>query len=131
MFETWAVARGRRPDPDKILAAKLDASARRAAFDGATPDDAASELRALADGRVDILTQVAGHMAGLWSARARYDGGIALIAAGFLVRAVGTEEMDLELADWVEEGRFAARRTERDAAALAELYGRQRRNVTR
>ncbi|SEF14739.1 hypothetical protein SAMN04488561_4719 [Jiangella alba] len=113
------------------MAAQLDATARRAAFDGATPDAAASELRALADGRVDILMRAAGHMAGVWSVKARYDGGVALIAAGFLVRAMGTETDDLNLAHWVDEGRFAARRTVRDAAALASFQRAQRRSSGR
>lgn len=44
------------PDPDDILAAKLDASARKLAFDDATPSDAASELLAIAGDRLDILS---------------------------------------------------------------------------
>lgn len=119
-------ARRSKATPDDILATNLDACARRLAFDDATPSDAASELRALAGGRVDLLARVAGKLAGVWSVRSEYDGGTALLAAGFLVRAGGTAEMDFDLRKWVEEGRFAAERVERDARGLAAFHSELR-----
>lgn len=51
VFGTAGIARGRTPDPERILTAQLAATAERLAFIDATPADAASELRALAGGR--------------------------------------------------------------------------------
>lgn len=127
MFDTGDIARGRTPDPERILTARLGADAERLAFADATPADAASELRALAGGRLDLIAQVAGRKAGLWSVRAQYDGGRALFSAGFLVRALETASLDLDLGRWVEEGRFAAHRLEHNAVREAAFYRDQNR----
>src|ERR1700754_5203129 len=129
MFDHVVTARGRHPDPDKILAAKLNATATRLAFHGVTPADAASELRAVAGGRFDLIAQEAGKLAGNWSVKARYDGGVALLGAGFLVLALGADSgEDVDLVRWVDEGRFAAERSLREAANLARLTGRKSGN---
>ncbi|WP_026876767.1 hypothetical protein [Jiangella gansuensis] len=109
------------------MAAQLNATATRLAFAGATPPDAASELRAVAGGRFDLIAQEAGKMAGIWSVKARYDGGAALIGAGFLVMALGADSgEDLDLVHWVDEGRFAAERSIREAESLARFHEHRR-----
>ncbi|PZF85163.1 hypothetical protein [Jiangella anatolica] len=55
-----------------------------------TPADAASELRALAAGRFDLLAVAAGVHVGGWLANP-LPHGEPLIAAGFLIRAGGAE----------------------------------------
>jgi hypothetical protein len=52
--------RRRRPDPNRILAAQLSGLVIRLAEAGGSVDDSVAELRALADGRGDLLAREAG-----------------------------------------------------------------------
>ena len=90
----------RKPDPDRILIARLSGAAVRLARAGDPVDEAAAELRALAGGRGDLLAETAGVMAGAWTAR--IGTGDDLLAAGLLVLAGADHE---RIARWVEVGR--------------------------
>jgi hypothetical protein len=90
----------RKPDPDRILCARLSGSAIRLARASAPIDEAVAELRALAGGRGDLLAETAGVMVGAWSARV--DTGDHLLAAGLLVLAGADHD---QIARWVEVGR--------------------------
>jgi hypothetical protein len=90
----------RKPDPDRILVARLSGIAIRLARAGAPIDEAVAELRALAGGRGDLLAENAGVMVGAWSARV--DSGDHLLAAGLLVLAGADHD---QIARWVEVGR--------------------------
>jgi hypothetical protein len=90
----------RKPDPDRILCARLSGTAVRLARAGGPIDEAVAELRALAGGRGDLLAETAGVMAGWWSVRV--EGGDHLLAAGLLVLAGADHD---QIARWVEIGR--------------------------
>jgi hypothetical protein len=90
----------RKPDPDRILCARLSGTAVRLARAGGPIDEAVAELRALAGGRGDLLSETAGVMVGAWSARV--DTGDHLVAAGLLVLAGADHD---QIARWVEIGR--------------------------
>jgi hypothetical protein len=90
----------RKPDPDRILCARLSGSAVRLARAGGPIDEAVAELRTLAGGRGDLLAETAGVMAGAWSARV--DTGDYLVAAGLLVLAGADHD---QIGRWVEVGR--------------------------
>jgi hypothetical protein len=78
----------RKPDPDRILCARLSGTAVRLARAGGPIDEAVAELRALACGRGDLLAETAGVMAGAWTVR--IGTGDHLLAAGLLVPAPTT-----------------------------------------
>jgi hypothetical protein len=90
----------RKPDPNRILCARLSGTAIRLARAGGPIDEAVAELRALAGGRGDLLAEEAGVMAGAWSSRV--DTGDHLLAAGLLVMAGADHD---QIARWVEVGR--------------------------
>jgi hypothetical protein len=92
--------RRRKPDPDRILCAMLSGDAVRLARAGGPIDEAVAELRALADGRGDLLAEEAGVMVGAWSARV--DTGDRLLAAGLLVLAGADHGL---MGRWVDVGR--------------------------
>ena len=75
----------RKPDPDRILCARLSGSAVRLARAGGPIEQAVAELRALAAGRGDLLAEQAGIMVGAWSARV--DTRDHLLAAALLMLA--------------------------------------------
>ena len=77
----------RKPDPDRILCARLSGTVRLARAGGPI-DEAVAELRALAGGRGDLLAETAGVMAGAWTVR--IGTGDHLLAAGLLVPAPTT-----------------------------------------
>ncbi|HSI92865.1 MAG TPA: hypothetical protein VK925_05160, partial [Jiangellaceae bacterium] len=58
----------RRPDPDRILVARLSGTAIRLARAEGSIADALTELRQLAGDRGDLLAEAAGVMGGVWSA---------------------------------------------------------------
>ena len=93
----------RKPDPDRILVARLSGSAIRLARAGAPIDEAVAELRALAGGRGDLLAETAGVMAGWWSVRV--NGGGDAVAVGLLVLAGADHDL---IARWVMVGRVRA-----------------------
>jgi hypothetical protein len=93
----------RKPDPDRILCARLSGSAVRLARAGGPIEQAVAELRALAGGRGDLLAETAGVMAGAWSVRV--ETGDYLVAVGLLVLA-GADHS--QIADWIEVGRERA-----------------------
>jgi hypothetical protein len=90
----------RKPDPDRILCARLSGTAIRLARAGGPIEEAVADLRALAGGRGDLLAEQAGIMAGAWSARV--DTGDYLLAAGLLVLAGADHDL---IARWVDVGR--------------------------
>jgi hypothetical protein len=90
----------RKPDPDRILCARLSGSAVRLARAGGPIGEAVAELRELAGDRGDLLAETAGVMVGAWSAR--IDTGDHLLAAGLLVMAGADHD---QIARWVEVGR--------------------------
>jgi hypothetical protein len=100
-FDTGGMPTGRRkPDPDRILCARLSGTATRLARAGGPIDEAVAELRALAAGRGDLLAEQAGIAVGAWSVRA----GTAdeLLAAGLLVLAGADHD---QIGRWIEVGR--------------------------
>jgi hypothetical protein len=104
VFETEDVPFGRRkPNPDRILCARLSGAAVRLARAGGPIDEAVAELRALAGGRGDLLAETAGVMAGAWTARV--ETGDYLLAAALLVLA-GADHNDI--GRWVDVGRERA-----------------------
>jgi hypothetical protein len=104
MVDTGNMPRGRRkPDPDRILCARLSGTAIRLARAGGPIDEAVAELRDLAGGRGDLLAEAAGLMAGWWSMRV--DGGGDAVAVGLLVLAGADHD---QIARWVEVGRERA-----------------------
>jgi hypothetical protein len=93
----------RKPNPDRILCARLSGTAIRLARAGGPIDEAVAELRVLASGRADLLAETAGVMVGAWSARV--DTGDHLLGAGLLVLAGADHD---QIARWVEVGRERA-----------------------
>jgi hypothetical protein len=93
----------RKPNPDRIMVARLSGTAVRLARTCGPIDEAVTELRALAEGRGDLLAEQAGIMAGAWSARV--ETGDYLLAAALLVLAGADHE---RIARWVEVGRERA-----------------------
>ena len=90
----------RKPDPDRILVARLSGSAVRLARARGPIDEAVAELRTLAGGRGDLLAEATGVMAGAWTVR--IGTGDDLLAAGLLVLAGADHDL---IARWVEVGR--------------------------
>jgi hypothetical protein len=82
-------------------------------------DESIEELRQIADGRNDILAEVAGITAGSWYASPATHVGYELIGAGMLILAGGGRGMAMdydELARWTRVGfdrGMASRRGER------------------
>jgi hypothetical protein len=93
----------RKPDPDRILCARLSGTAIRLARAGGPIDEAVAELRALAGGRGDLLAEEAGLMAGVWSVR--IGTGDYAIAVGLLVLAGADHDL---IPGWVDVGRERA-----------------------
>jgi hypothetical protein len=90
----------RKPDPDRILCARLSGTAVRLARARGPIDEAVAELRGLAGGRGDLIAETAGVMAGAWTAR--IDTGDHLLAAGLLVLAGADHD---RIGRWVDVGR--------------------------
>lgn len=97
--------RHRSPDIDRLIAARLHGAAQRLAVNPAREDDACAELAAIADGRVDLLTEAAGIMLGFheihgypWSAP----------QAAALLIAAGAQQPSLD--HWIQVGRERAAR---------------------
>ena len=110
MFDSGRVSRDRPgPDRDRLLAARLTGIARRHARSGAPDEDdkaaAVAELRDVADGRADLLAEVAGLALGTSEAR-----GAEYVAMGQAVadlcRAAGADETLVP--QWAEEGKRRA-----------------------
>jgi hypothetical protein len=98
------MATGRRkPDPDRILCARLSGTAVRLARSGGPIDEAVADLRELAGGRADLLAEEAGLMAGTWSVW--IGTGDYLLAAGLLVMAGADHDL---IGGWVAVGRERA-----------------------
>ena len=104
LFDTQGVSTGRRkPDPDRILCARLSGTAIRTARAGGPINEAVAELRELAGGRADLLAEEAGLMAGTWSVW--IGPGDYLLAAGLLVMAGADHDL---IGGWVAVGRERA-----------------------
>jgi hypothetical protein len=93
----------RKPDPNRILCARLSGTAIRLARAGGPIDEAVAELRELAGGRGDLLAEEAGLMAGTWSVW--IGTGDYAIAVGLLVLAGAEHD---RIAGWVDVGRERA-----------------------
>ena len=94
----------KRPQADRLLIAELYGEARHhARWRELTADEetaAVTELRTLADGRADLLAEVAGILEG--TSEGRLDEPFARQAAG-LCRAAGADPEAIPA--WIEEGR--------------------------
>jgi len=110
MFDSGKMARDRpRPDSDRMLSVRLDATAtRRARWGAMTEEQAAAavdELPEIAGGRADLLSEVAGLALGTTERK-----GPESVARGQAVaelcRAAGADESLIE--GWIEEGRRRA-----------------------
>jgi hypothetical protein len=110
VFDPGQVSRDRPgPDRDRLLAARLTGIAQRHARGGALDEDQASaavaELREVADGRPDLLAEVAGISLGAAEGKGpEYQAQAQAVAD--LCRAAGADE-DL-IPQWIEEGRRRA-----------------------
>jgi hypothetical protein len=93
----------RKPNPDRILVARLSGTAVRLARAGGPIDEALAELRTLAGGLGDLLAETAGVMTGAWTARV--ETGDYLLAAALLVVAGADHDL---IGRWVEVGREGA-----------------------
>lgn len=111
VFDTASVA-----TRDNLRMSELHGTAMRRAVEHGDVDAAVAELRQLADGRNDLLAQVAGLIAGGWAATPAWFMGHELIAAGLLIEA-GVSLDYSELTRWTEEGR------RRGLAARRPIYG--------
>lgn len=93
------MAKRPQPTPDGIITAQLHgAASRRARWSeptGQDREDALAELRDIADGRTDLLAQVAGTILG-WHPPSDMDHEHFVIAAGLLLEAGGAEHPDVK-----------------------------------
>src|SRR5215471_16246283 len=110
MFDSGKMAHDRpRPGPDRLITARLTGIAGRHARWGRLTEDqaaaAVAEFRQVADGRGDMLAEVAGIAIGASEAR-----GEEYVAQGQAVaelcRAAGADEQAVPA--WIEEGRRRA-----------------------
>lgn len=102
--------------PDDLTLAVLHGAALRLATEQGQMAAAIAELRALADGRNDLLAEAAGVAAGFWAANPAGQTGVELMAAALLIWA-GSPLDYRALAQWVAEG------MDRGAAAVRPIYG--------
>jgi hypothetical protein len=107
MFDSGRMAHDRPgPDRDRLLAARLTGIAQRHARWGALDEDqaaaGAAELREVADGRGDLLAEVAGATLGAAEAKGEEYRAQAQAVAE-LCRLAGADET--AIAGWAEEGR--------------------------
>ena len=97
------------PDPDRIIVARLDGIAQRHASWGAATEDemaiGAVEMREVADGRQDLLAEVAGIALGASEAKGPEYEARAQAVAG-LCRLAGADETLIPR--WTQEGRGRA-----------------------
>lgn len=79
--------RGRGLDPDTAIEIKLDAIARRHSHEHTPRDEAVADLRAIADGRTDLLAMAAGSVLGGYLGAPRTTHPVDVYAAGLLILA--------------------------------------------
>jgi hypothetical protein len=92
---------------DQLLDSALHGTAMRYAVERRNLDESIEELRQIADGRNDMLAEVAGITAGAWYASPATHVGYALIGAGMLIAAGGGRGLPLdydELERWTRVG---------------------------
>jgi hypothetical protein len=92
---------------DQLLHSALHGTAMRYAVERRNLDESIEELRQIADGRNDILAEVAGITAGAWYASPATHVGYELIGAGMLIAAGGGRGLPLdydELERWTRVG---------------------------
>ncbi len=92
---------------DQLLSTALHGTAMRYAVELRNLDESIEELRQIADGRNDILAEVAGITAGAWYASPATHVGYELIGAGMLIAAGGGRGLPLdydELERWTRVG---------------------------
>ena len=77
----------RRLDPDTAIEIKLDAIARRHSHDHTPRDEAVADLRAIADGRADLLALAAGSVLGGYLGDPCATHPVDVYAAGLLILA--------------------------------------------
>jgi hypothetical protein len=91
----------------QLLFSALHGTAMRYAAERRNLDESIEELRQLADGRNDILAEVAGITAGSWYASPATHVGYELVSAGMLILAGGGRGFPLdydELERWTRVG---------------------------
>jgi hypothetical protein len=81
---------------DQLLHSALHGTAMRYAAERRNLDESIEELRQIADGRNDILAEVAGITAGAWYASPATHIGYGLIGAGMLIAAGGGRGLPLD-----------------------------------
>jgi hypothetical protein len=81
---------------DQLLSTALHGTAMLYAAERRNLDDSIEELRQIADGRNDILAEVAGITAGGWYASPATHVGYELIGAGMLIAAGGGRGLPLD-----------------------------------
>jgi hypothetical protein len=81
---------------DQLLHSALHGTAMRYAVERRNLDESIEELRQIADGRNDILAEVAGITAGAWYASPATHIGYELIGAGMLIAAGGGRGLPLD-----------------------------------
>jgi hypothetical protein len=92
---------------DQLLHSALHGTAMRYAVERRNLDESIEELRQIADGRNDILAEVAGITAGAWYASPATHVGYELIGVGMLIAAGGGRGLPLdydELERWTRVG---------------------------
>jgi hypothetical protein len=98
----WSVS-----TPDQLLYSALHGTAMRYAAERRNLDESIEELRQIADGRNDVLSEAAGITAGSWYASPATHVGYELIGAGMLILAGGGRGFPLdydELERWNRVG---------------------------
>ena len=109
--------------PDNVLMAVLHGTAWRAAVERRSIEEAVSEIRVLARGRVDLLAETAGITAGSWLAWPEARVGYELMVAGMLIIAADQLDYDL-LGRWVRGGYERGLRSRRPVHGDPSGHGR-------
>jgi hypothetical protein len=97
---------------DDLHTSALHGTAMKLATEMGSMADAVAEIRALADGRNDLLAETAGTAAGNWAANPAGQTGTELMAAALLIWAGKPLDYD-ELARWVAVGMERGQRARR------------------
>lgn len=91
----------RKPDPDGILSAKLSGRAVYLVRNGASIDEAIADLREMAGGRNDLLTEAGAIGVGAWTGRIGMPRD--LVASALILSAVSFPDT-AEIRRWIDEG---------------------------
>lgn len=100
ILRSMAVSR-RKPDPDRILMARLSGRAKYLVRNGASIDEAIADLCEMAGGRNDLLTEAGAIGVGAWTGRIGMPR--ELVADALILSAVNLPDTD-EIRRWITEG---------------------------